>query len=55
MTKAELMNRIAENHNRIAKMLVSSDNAILAGDTIRDLRLLLQQLQVEDIETSSEE
>ena len=28
MTKLELMNRIVENHNRIAKMLVSSDNAI---------------------------
>jgi hypothetical protein len=50
MTKAELMNRIVENHNRIAKMLVSADNAILVGDTIKDLRLLLQQLQSESIE-----
>lgn len=55
MTKIELMNRIVENHNRISKMLVSGDNAILVGDTLKDLRILLQQLQTEGIENPSDE
>ena len=47
MTKLEIMKRIAENHNRISKVLVSSDNAILVGDTIRDLRQLTVELQAD--------
>lgn len=45
MTTLELMQRIAENHNRIAQVIVSGDNAILVGDTIRDLRLIVKELQ----------
>ena len=45
MTTLELMQRIAENHNRIAQIVVSGDNAILVGDTIRDLRLIVKELQ----------
>ena len=55
MTKMELINRIVENHNRIAKMVVSGDNAILVGDTLKDLRQLFQQLQIEDIDVPSNE
>jgi hypothetical protein len=55
MTKMELINYIVENHNRIAKMVVSGDNAILVGDTLKDLRQLFQQLQIEDIDVPSNE
>lgn len=49
MTYLELLQRIADNHNRVASMLVSGDNAVLAGDTIRDLRALVEQLNNEGI------
>ena len=45
MTTMELLQRVAENHNRIAQVIVSGDNAILVGDTLRDLRLIAQELQ----------
>lgn len=45
MTTLELMQRIVENHNRIAQIVVSGDSAILVGDTIRDLRLIVKDLQ----------
>lgn len=47
MTTLEILQRVAENHNRIAQVFVSGDNAILIGDVIRDLRLLVQQLQAD--------
>ena len=50
MKKTELLQRIVENHNRIAQIEVHSDGAILMGDTLKDLRLLLKQLQSEPIE-----
>lgn len=53
MTKLEILQRIATNHNRIAQVLVSGDNAVLVGDTIKDLRLLAQELQA-DVQTEQE-
>lgn len=50
MTKLELIKRLAEDHNRVSSMLVKSENAILAGDTIRDLRLLIDQIQQEGLQ-----
>lgn len=47
MTTLEILQRIVTNHNRIAQVLVSGDNAVLIGDTIKDLRLLGQELQVD--------
>ncbi len=49
MTKLEIAQRIAGNHNRLAKIMVSGDNAILMGETLKDLRSLVQELQL-DIE-----
>lgn len=45
MATLELIQRIIENHNRIAQVVVSGDNAILVGDTIRDLRMIVKELQ----------
>lgn len=50
MTTLEILQKVAENHNRIIQVSVSGDNAILIGDTIRDLRFLIQQLR-SDLET----
>ena len=50
MTKQDLLQRIIDNHNRIAQMEVRGDNTILVADTLRDLRYLLRQLQNENIE-----
>lgn len=49
MTKTDLLQRIVDNHNRIAQIEVRGDNAILVADTLRDLRYLLNQLQKETI------
>ena len=56
MTKAEIAQRIADNHNRISSVfasgginLMNSDSVILMGDAIKDMRMLVQQLQ-EDID-----
>lgn len=45
MTTLELMQRVIENHNRVAQVVVSGDNAILIGDTLRDLRQIVNELQ----------
>ena len=45
MTKTEIVNRIVENHNRIIRVSVSGEDAILIADTIRDMRDILAQLQ----------
>ena len=53
MTKLEIAQRIAGNHNRLANVMVNGDNAILMGDTLKDLRALVQELQ-KDIEEEAE-
>ena len=50
MTKKDLLQRIIDNHNRIAQIEVHGESTILVADTLRDLRYLLQQLQNESIE-----
>lgn len=59
MTKLEIAQRIADDHNRLANILASggmkllnADSAILLGDTIKDLRALAQQLG-QDIEAEA--
>lgn len=54
MTHLELIQRIADNHNRIAQIKVSGDDAILVGDTLKDMRALVQQLQSEEISQQHE-
>lgn len=51
MTKFEIAKHIAENHNRLVNIfasegvkLLNADSVILMGDTIRDLRIMAQQL-----------
>lgn len=53
MTKLEIVQRIAGNHNRLANVMVNGDNAILMGDTLKDLRALVQELQ-KDVEEEAE-
>ena len=45
METLEIMRRLAQIHNRIIQVAVSGDSTILVGDSIRDLRLLLQELE----------
>jgi len=45
METLEIMRRLAQIHNRIIQVSVSGDSTILIGDSIRDLRLLLQELE----------
>ena len=45
MKTLDIMRRLVQIHNRIVQVSVSGDNAILVGDSIRDLRLLLQELE----------
>ena len=54
MNKLEILKRIALNHNNLAQIMVSGDNAIYMGETLRDLRTLVQQLQADiDAEESA--
>lgn len=50
MTTKELIERIATNHNRIADMTVSGDNAIAVGDTLKDMRDLFRRVQQEGVQ-----
>lgn len=54
MTKTELLQRIIDNHNRIAQMEVRGDNTILVAETLIDLRNLLNKLQKEPIEEEAQ-
>lgn len=47
MTKLEIAQRIVNNHNRIAQIVVSGDSVILLGDTLKDMRMLLKDLQAD--------
>lgn len=55
MTKFEIMQIVANNHNRLAQIMVNGDNAIMMGDTIKELRSLVLELQKDiDSEQSDE-
>lgn len=49
MTKLEILQCVANNHNRLSQILVNGDSAILMGDTLKELRMLVQELQ-KDVE-----
>lgn len=56
MTKMEIAQHIADDHNRLANILTSggmkllnADSAILLGDTLKDLRALAQIIS-QDVE-----
>lgn len=55
MTKQELINRLVDNHNRISSIEVHGEGAILVADTMRDLRLLIKQLQAEATQDNTNE
>lgn len=54
MTKLEILQCVANNHNRLAQIMVNGDNAILMGDTLKELRLLVQEIQ-KDVEAEQKE
>lgn len=54
MTKQEIIQCVASSHNRLAHVTVSGDSAILMGDTLKELRALVQQLQA-DVEAEEAE
>ncbi len=49
MNKMEILQCVANNHNRLTQVMVSGDNAILMGEVLKELRFLAQTLS-EDIE-----
>ena len=56
MTKIEIAQHIANAHNRLTQIQVCGDGAILMGDTLKELRLLVQELQKDiEAENASEE
>lgn len=55
MTKYEILQIVANNHNRLTQIMVNGDNAIMMGDTIKELRSLVLELQKDvDSEQSKE-
>ena len=54
MTKLEIVQVIANNHNRLSQIMVNGDNAILMGETIKEMRTLVRELQ-EDIENEDKD
>lgn len=55
MNKTDILRCIANNHNRLAQIMVNGDNAILMGETLKDLRVLVQMLQKDVEEEDSDE
>lgn len=53
MTKLEIVQRVANTHNKLAQIMVNGDNAILMGDVLMDLRQLVKSLQ-KDVEAEQE-
>lgn len=45
MNKQEITQYVANVHNRLTQIMVSGDSAIMMGDTLRELRYLVQELQ----------
>lgn len=52
MNKEEIFLRIKRNHDRLAMMTVSSDNAVILGFTLNDLRSFMKELQ-DDLSTEN--
>lgn len=49
MTKLEILQHIVNSHNRLAGVMVSGDNVILMGETLKELRFLAIEVQ-KDVE-----
>ena len=47
MDKMEILQCVANNHNRLTQIMVSGDNAILMGETLKELRFLAQTLSAD--------
>lgn len=56
MTKIEIVQHIANIHNCLVQIQVCGDGAIMMGDTLKELRFLVQELQKDiEAENASEE
>lgn len=53
MTKLEILQHIAASHNVLAQIMVKGEDAIMMGDTLKNLRLLAQLLQ-KDVDEETE-
>ena len=53
MTKLEILQHIATNHNNLAHIMVRGDDAIMMGETLKNLRMLVQSLQ-QDVEEEND-
>ena len=47
METKTIMQAIANIHNNLCKMLVGADNAIILGDSLKQMRILLDALNQE--------
>lgn len=54
MTKLEILQCVANNHNRLTQIMVNGDNAIMMGETLKELRLLARALQ-NDVDAEQED
>lgn len=54
MGKFEILQHIVSSHNRLANIMVSGDNAIMMGETLKELRFLAGEIQ-KDIEAEETE
>jgi len=52
MTKLDIVHCIADNHNRLARVMVSGDDAIIMGSVLVELRKLINVIQ-KDIEAEN--
>ncbi len=56
MTNLEIAQHIANIHNRLVQISVNGEGAILMGDTLKELRFLVQEIQKNvDAEEASED
>ena len=53
MTKLEILKCIANSHNRLTEIMVKGDDAIMMGETLKEMRTLAQMIQ-NDIEAEPE-
>lgn len=56
MNKQEITQHLANIHNHLVQIMVSGDGSILMGDSLRELRYLVKELQKDlEAEEASEE
>lgn len=47
MTKTEIAQVVANSHNCLTNIMVSGNNAILMGEVLKEMRLLIQELYMD--------